>query len=74
MPIIQTQKQTIASIRRLGAKVTVKDGEYRVNVPGGTEGTAYYTDDPSDALGTASIMMRRYEDLKKKKKYGLFGA
>jgi len=68
-----TQKQALASIRSMGAKVTVRDKEYRVNVPGGTEGTAYYTSDANDAVGTARQMMIRYKELHHKK-MSLFGA
>jgi hypothetical protein len=32
-------------------------GEYRVNFKGGTEASAYYTDDLSDALNTGYAML-----------------
>ena len=32
------------------------EDEYRVNLRGGTEDTAYYTDDKEDALATARAM------------------
>lgn len=70
-----TQKQCIALIRHLGATVKVSEGEYRVNVPGGTEATAYYTDDPNDAILTAKHMMTRYHQSRKPKgRIGIFGA
>lgn len=56
-----TQKKFIVAIRKTGATVNVRDGEYRVNIPKGKESTAYYTDDGSDALATAKIMMHRYK-------------
>ena len=55
-----TAKEAMAQIRAIGASVTRKDGEYKVNIPGGTEATAYYTDDPRDAVGTAKAMMAQY--------------
>jgi hypothetical protein len=36
--------------------VTLKDGEYRVNFKGGSEATAYYTNDSMDALQTGVAM------------------
>lgn len=62
-----TQKETIAQIRALGMSVRyVSDtGEYRVNFKNGSEDTAYYTDCPIDALGTAKAMKK--EGLKEKK-------
>lgn len=58
-----TDKEAQKQIRATGATVTRKDGEYRVNVPGGTEATAYYTDDKADAVGTAKAMMGRHAEL-----------
>ena len=55
-----TDKEAQKQIRETGATVSRKDGEYKVNVPGGTEATAYYTDDPSDAVGTARAMMKQH--------------
>ncbi len=72
-----TQKHALTAIRKLGASVRYSSewGEYRVNVPGGTEGTAYYTDDAQDAIQTAKVMMQRYHQLRKPKgKLGIFGA
>jgi len=39
-----------------------ESGEYRVNFQHGTEGTAYYTDCLSDALGTGIDMAGEEED------------
>lgn len=61
-----TQKEALAQIRATGATVNVKDGEFRVNVPGGGEGPAYYTDDPKDAIGTAKAMMEQHRKLLEK--------
>lgn len=52
-----TVSEAFDQIRATGAKVTRKDGEFRVNVPGGKEGSAYYTEDPKDAIETAKAMM-----------------
>ncbi len=60
-----TVNEAFDQIRATGAKVTRKDGEFRVNVPGGTEGTAYYTDDAKDAIGTAKVMMSAHGQNKK---------
>ncbi len=55
-----TDKEAQKQIRALGAIVKRVDGEYKVNVPGGTEATAYYTDDKKDAVGTARAMMKQH--------------
>lgn len=53
---------TFASVRRelrtAGVTISARNeaGEYRVNLAGGTELTAYYTDDLVDALGTGHAM------------------
>ena len=47
----------IAAIRATGASAKYQDGEWRVNVPGGSEATAYYTNDADDAINTARRMM-----------------
>ncbi len=36
--------------------IRLKDGEYRVTGPDGTEAQAYYTDDREDAIGTAKAV------------------
>lgn len=43
-------------LRELGISLTKKDAEYRVNFYGGTEATAYYTDDIDDAYYTGKHM------------------
>ena len=53
-----TVKRTIAAIRHLGLVARYSDGEYRVNYRGGREATAYYTNESSDAIGTAIHMVR----------------
>lgn len=50
---IETMKDAKAYLKRIGWTITKKDGEYRVNVAGGKEATAYYTNDLRDALETA---------------------
>jgi hypothetical protein len=50
---------TFAAIRATGASVKRVDGEWQVNVPGGTDATTYFTDDTEDALATARAMMAR---------------
>ena len=55
-----TDKEAQKQIRETGATVKKVDGEYVVNVPGGTEGTAYYTDDRKDAVETAKAMMKEH--------------
>jgi hypothetical protein len=51
--------ETFAAIRATGASVKRVDGEWQVNVPGGTEASTYFTDDAEDALATARAMMAR---------------
>ena len=48
------QAKTIAKTK--GFTLRHRDGEYRVNLIGGTEQTAYYTDDRQDAVDTGSVM------------------
>lgn len=73
-----TQKQAIHHIRSMGASIKISEGEYRINIPKGNEATAYYTDDPEDAINTARHMMVEYQRRQMsrigQKKYGLFGA
>ncbi len=53
-------KITFASVRaelnKIGVSIRKRDGEYRVNMIGGTCTSAYFTDDLSDALGTGRLM------------------
>jgi hypothetical protein len=53
--------ETTAAIRATGASVKRVDGEWQVNVPGGTEATTYFTDNAEDALATARAMMARFK-------------
>lgn len=57
-----TIKQALAAIKLTGAKArwVATTQEYRVNIPApdGTEATAYYTNDATDAEMTAKHMMR----------------
>ncbi len=46
-------------LRALGLVLAKKDGEYRVNLRGGREGTAYYTDDLSDAIMTGESLHKK---------------
>ena len=62
MTVAMPIKTALAIIRRLGMKAGHRDGEYRVNYPGGTEATAYYTTDADDAIGTATEMVKRMPD------------
>lgn len=69
-----TVKQTIAACRSMGMSCRYSDGEYRVNYPKGAESTAYYTDDASDAIGTARQMSKSRTMRMKNGRFGLFGA
>ncbi len=66
--------QAVKAIRAMGMNVKVVDGEFRVNYPKGAESTAYYTDDPEDAVGTARVMARSKTMRKANGQYGIFGA
>jgi hypothetical protein len=54
-----TVKRAFAIIRALGLMASRRDGEWRINLPGGAGATAYYTDDALDAVKTARDMARR---------------
>lgn len=60
-----TQAQTMRQIRALGLTCgRTAYGEYRINLSracGGSEATAYYTDDAADALATAAHMRREFD-------------
>jgi hypothetical protein len=43
-------------LRAYGMTLKCRDGEYRVNYRGGSEVTAYYTDDRHDAVMTGVAM------------------
>ena len=51
-----TRAQVEASVP-VSIAVSLKDGEYRVNFRGGSEATAYYTNDAKDAIYTAWAMV-----------------
>jgi hypothetical protein len=55
-----TVKEAMAEVRKLGMVLSKTEyGEFRVNFKGGSEESAYYTDDLSDAVGTARAMKKR---------------
>jgi hypothetical protein len=56
-----TVQETRKAIELLGLYVDRFDGEWRINIPGGTEGTAYYTENNDDALCSAQAMKRIYD-------------
>lgn len=47
-----------AEAAKAGCTFTRRNGEYRVNLRGADEATAYYTDDIEDAVVTAQAMRR----------------
>lgn len=51
-----TLAQVKAYAKAYGCTLRHRDGEYRVNLIGGTEAQAYYTNDRADAMGTARAM------------------
>lgn len=55
---MRTIRDTLKAISDLGmaGKYDPAVREFRVNYPKGREGTAYYTDDREDAVGTARLM------------------
>jgi hypothetical protein len=57
---------TLLDARRIAASfgcyLTRRDGEYRINLVGGSEATAYYTSDLEDAVNTARAMAMREFD------------
>ena len=59
-------KWTIESVRdelsKYGVTIRKNDGEYRVNMKGGTENDAYYTCCLMDAYYTGIIMAREYHN------------
>jgi hypothetical protein len=54
-----TIKQAREELGRVGMVLRASDGEFRVNVRGGAESTAYYTNDLDDAVGTGRLMAAR---------------
>jgi hypothetical protein len=57
-----TLKQAKRELRALGYTINRQHGEYRVNLLGGEEVSAYYTTDISDAVGTARAMSMPHYD------------
>jgi hypothetical protein len=55
---VTTDKQLFDEVRKLGLTIRKYDGEYRVNLKGGDEGTANYTSDRQDAYQTALAMAK----------------
>ena len=58
-----TKRMTIAQAKLLLRRVGIvmkktEHNEYRVNLRGGTEATAYYTDDLADAVATGGEMAK----------------
>jgi len=55
-------RTTVAVIRAMGLTATYDRaaGEYRINLPGASERSAYYTPDSDDALVTARAMSARH--------------
>ena len=51
-----TMKEVKAELASVGIVIHKYDGEYRVNLKGGQEVSAYYTNDLSDAYLTGLIM------------------
>lgn len=57
-----TLKNLTEKCRAMGLTCRKRDGEYRINYKGGSEETAYYTDDMGDALDTAVCMHRAQQE------------
>lgn len=51
-----TLKDATSQLRLIGMTLRSNSIEYRVNFHGGTEDTAYYTDDLADAVATGKMM------------------
>ncbi len=56
-----TMQQAKVILRAIGVSIRKDDGEYRVNIIGGTELTAYYTSDLEDAVATGKAMSKAPE-------------
>jgi hypothetical protein len=56
-----TTKNVLAAIRAEGMTAAYDNREYRVNYRAGKEVTAYYTNDPQDAIDTAKYMRKERE-------------
>jgi len=53
---MMTIAEAKAILRPLGVTLRHTVGEFRVNLAGGKEATAYYTDDINDAVATGRAM------------------
>ena len=53
-----TLQQAKQEAKKLGYTITKKGDEYRLNIIGGTEAEAYYTDDLQDAIETCRLDSR----------------
>jgi len=53
-----TLKEAKSRLTKIGVTISKKDGEYRVNMKGGKEDSAYYTNDIDDAFGTGVAMAK----------------
>lgn len=51
-----TIREAKAELRKVGVTLNKRNGEFRVNLAGGSEATAYYTDDLDDAYCTGLQM------------------
>jgi hypothetical protein len=58
MPVT-TLKAAKAELAAIGVTLTKKDGEHRVNLAGGLEASAYYTDNLTDAVATGKKMRKQ---------------
>jgi hypothetical protein len=57
---LRSASSTVRAIRDdFGLVARVRDGEFRVNYVGGSEASAYYTNDRADAYGTAADLAFR---------------
>jgi hypothetical protein len=56
-----TIRRAKLALHEHGVSLRYRDGEFRVNLAGGNESTAYYTDDLQDAVETGRMMANRTE-------------
>lgn len=57
-----TNKELKAKLSAVGVSVKYDEGEYRVCVRGGSEATAYYTNDKEDAYHTGLAMAAKRDE------------